>query len=117
MLVDFTLLGEEGRIASRPQGLCKKDIDARYSKPRYPESKVEKRRSEYFTDKIANAKKMLNRAVVDKLSFDYLLVDSWFTCKEMVRYIRRRGSKSHLLGMILIGSGKVMGQNEDLTLM
>jgi hypothetical protein len=40
MLVDFTLLGEEGRIASRPQGLCKKDIDARYSKPRYPESDV-----------------------------------------------------------------------------
>ena len=115
MLVDFTLLGEEGRIASRPQGLCKKDIDARYSKPRYPESKVEKRRSEYFTDKIANAKKMLNRAVVDKLSFDYLLVDSWFTCKEMVRYIRRRGSKSHLLGMIKMGKTKYMIDGNEMT--
>lgn len=34
MLIDFTLLGEEGRVTSRPQGLSQKDIAARFSKER-----------------------------------------------------------------------------------
>ena len=44
MLIDFTLLGEEGRVSSRPQGLSKKDIEARFKKVRDAESKVENAR-------------------------------------------------------------------------
>lgn len=115
MLIDFTLQGEEGRVASRPQGLSVKEIDARYDKEREDSSYVEKRKAEYFTDKIANMKMMLNRAAVEHLSFDYLLVDSWFTCKEVVRYVRRKGSKSHLLGMIKMGKTKYSVSGEDMT--
>ena len=115
MLVDFTLQGEEGRVPSRPQGLTKKDIDARYSKTRDAESNVEKRKEEYFQSKITNMKKMLNRAAIDHLGFDYLLVDSWFTCKDVVKYIRRKGSKSHLLGMIKMGKTKYTVAGEDMT--
>ncbi len=80
LLVDFTLQGEEGRVAARPQGLSKKDSEARFSKKRKDESYVERRNSEYLQDKITNMKVMLNRATVNKMDFDYLLVDSWFSC-------------------------------------
>ena len=115
MLIDFTLLGEEGRVSSRPQGLSKKDIDARFNKVRDAESKVEKRKEEYFQDKISSMKKMLNNASIEHLGFDYLLVDSWFTCKEVVKYIRRKGSKSHLLGMIKMSKTKYIVAGEDMT--
>lgn len=115
MLIDFTLQGEEGRVESRPQGLSKKDIDARFNKKRNAESNVEKRKAEYFTDKISNMKKMLGRASANHVRFDYLLVDSWFTCKEVVRYIRRKGSRAHLLGMIKMGKTKYTVSGEDMT--
>ena len=117
MLVDFTFQGEMGKVASKPQGLSKKDIDARYNKERNTESKVEKRKSEYFKDKISNLKMMLNRASTDQMSFDYLLVDSWFTCKEMVKCIRRRGSKAHMLGMIKMSKTKYDVDGEEMTAM
>ena len=79
------------------------------------ESNVEKRKEEYFQDKISSMKKMLNNASIEHLGFDYLLVDSWFTCKEVVNYIRRKGSKSHLLGMIKMGKTKYTVAGEDLT--
>ena len=115
MLIDFTLLGEEGRVSSRPQGLSKKDIEARFKKVRDAESKVEKRKEEYFQDKISSMKKMLNNASIEHLGFDYLLVDSWFTCKEVVNYIRRKGSKSHLIGMIKMSKTKYSVNGEDMT--
>ena len=115
LLVDFTLQGEEGRVASRPQGLSKKDSDARFSKERGDNSYVERRKSEYLQDKITNMKIMLNRATINKMDFDYLLVDSWFTCKDVVSYIRRRGSKAHLLGMIKMSKTKYTVAGEDMT--
>lgn len=115
MLIDFTLLGEEGRVPSKPQGLSKKDIDARFNKVRDAESKVEKRKAEYFQDKISSMENMLNKATIEHLGFDYLLVDSWFTCKEVVKYLRRRGSKSHLLGMVKMSKTKYAVNGEDMT--
>lgn len=115
MLIDFTLLGEEGRVPSKPQGLSKKDIDARFNKVRDAESKVEKRKAEYFQNKISSMENMLNKATIEHLGFDYLLVDSWFTCKEVVKYLRRRGSKSHLLGMVKMSKTKYAVNGEDMT--
>lgn len=65
MLIDFTLLGEEGRVASRPQGLSLKDIAARFSKERDSGCKVEKRKEEYFQSKISSMKRMLNNASIE----------------------------------------------------
>lgn len=115
MLIDFTLLGEEGRVASRPQGLSQKDIAARFSKERDSGCKAEKRKEEYFQSKISSMKRMLNNASIEHMGFDYLLVDSWFTCKEVVNYIRRKGSRSHLLGMIKMGKTKYTVAGEDMT--
>ncbi|MCF0223015.1 MAG: transposase [Fibrobacter sp.] len=115
MLVDFTLQGEKGRVSTRPQGLSRKDIEKRFSKQRSADSKVEKRKSEYFLDKISNLKTMLNRVIIDRIDFEYLLVDSWFVCKEIVKYIRRKGSKSHLLGMIKMSKTKYTVAGEEMT--
>ena len=115
MLIDFTLQGEVGKIPSRPQGLTMKAMDARFKKERDPESKVEKRKEEYLRDKISNMKMMLNRASVEHLGFDYLLVDSWFTCKEVINYITRKGSRSHLLGMIKMGKAKYLVDGKEMT--
>lgn len=49
------------------------------------------------------------------MGFDYLLVDSWFTCKEVVNHIMRNGSRSHLLGMIKMGKTKYTVAGEDMT--
>ena len=40
--------------------------------------------------------------------FDYLLVDSWFTCTELVNFVYRRHKKFHLLGMAKMGNTKYM---------
>ena len=36
--------------------------------------------------KIANAIKMLRKAILEGVRFDYLLVDSWFTCAELLQF-------------------------------
>ena len=115
LLVDFTLQGEEGKVPSKPQGLSKKDSKARYTKERNENSRVEMRKQEYFMDKISNAKMMLNRASIEQFRYDYLLVDSWFTCKELIQYVRRTGSKSHLLGMIKMSKTKYVVDGAEMT--
>ena len=47
-------------------------------------------------------------ANVMRIPFDYLLVDSWFTCTELVDFVYRRHKKFHLLGMAKMGNTKYM---------
>ena len=50
--------------------------------------------------------KMLCRAIMEGLRFDYLLVDSWFPCAELLRFIHSRHIKCHIIGMIKMGKTK-----------
>lgn len=56
--------------------------------------------------KIAHAIKTLRRAIVEGLRFDYLLVDSWFPCAELLQFIHGRHFKCHVIGMIKMGKTK-----------
>lgn len=56
--------------------------------------------------KIANAIEMVKRAISNGFRFDYLLCDSWFTCTELVRFIKTRHIRCNLLGMIKMGTTK-----------
>lgn len=47
---------------------------------------------------------MVKNAVRNKISFEYLLVDSRFTCTELVDFVYRRHKKFHLLGMAKMGN-------------
>ena len=78
LMVDATIQAETGKDASKPQGLTKKQKAARYSKERNEEEKINTRKEEMFQSKIANAIKMIRRAIIEGIRFDYLLVDSWF---------------------------------------
>lgn len=88
------------------QGLTKVQRDARYTKFRDVRSKAQERKEEYLTSKIANAIDMVKRAISNGFRFDYLLCDSWFTCTELVRFIKTRHIRCHLLGMIKLGKTK-----------
>lgn len=49
---------------------------------------------------------MLKRSIVEGVRFDYLLVDSWFTCTELLKFVASRHFGCHLIGMIKMGKTK-----------
>lgn len=106
LMVDATIQAETGKDASKPQGLTKKQRAAQYSKERNEEEKINTRKEEMFQSKIANAIKMIRRAIIEGIRFDYLLVDSWFPCAELLQFIHSRHLKCHLIGMIKMGKTK-----------
>ena len=105
-VLDFSLHGEQGKDSSKPQGLTKKQREARYTKERDANSAVSTRICEYSESKLDCLIKHVKTAISKKIKFDYLLVDSWFTCKELVNFVRKNRRKIHLLGMIKMGKTK-----------
>lgn len=100
-ILDFAILGEEGK--NKNYSMSAKDLAARFVKNRDEESPVEARMSEYKQSKIHMMIVMITRAIRKGVRFDYVLADSWFTCSEVIRFIRSRHIKCHYLGMIKIG--------------
>lgn len=49
---------------------------------------------------------MLRRAIAEEVRFEYLLVDSRFSCSELLRFIASRHFGCHLIGMIKMGRAK-----------
>ena len=43
---------------------------------------------------------MLKRSIIEGVRFDYLLVDSWFTCSELLKFVVSRHFGCHFIGMI-----------------
>lgn len=106
LMLDSTIQAENGKNEDRPQGLTKKQKSAQYTKKRDDGDKVTTRKDEMFQSKIANAIKMLRRAIIEGVRFDYLLVDSWFTCAELIKFIHSRHFKCYFIGMIKMGKTK-----------
>ena len=106
LMVDATIQAENGKDANKPQGLTKKQKAAQYNKERNEDEKVNTRKEEMLQSKITNAIKMIRRAIMEGIRFDYLLVDSWFPCAELLQFIHSRHIKCHLIGMIKMGRTK-----------
>ena len=106
LIVDATIQAESGKDAGEPQGLTKKQKEAQYGKERGEDEKINTRKEEMLQSKIANAIKMLRRAIVEGLRFDYLLVDSWFPCAELLQFIQGRHFKCHVIEIIKMGKTK-----------
>ena len=81
LFLDFSLHGEEGRKPDKKQGLTDRQRKARYSKDHSGEA-VEERIKEYTMSKIDKAIEMVKYAIKRGIRFDYLLIDSWFTCAD-----------------------------------
>ena len=105
-MLDSTIQAESGKDSDKPQGMTAAQRKAQYSKERDCDEKASVRKSEMFESKIANAIKMLRRSIVEGIRFDYLLVDSWFPCAELLHFIKSRHFKCNLLGMIKMGKTK-----------
>ena len=103
-VLDFSLHGEEGRNPEKPQGMTREQQEKRYRRERDEKSNGQKRIDEYKADKQTRLREMIRGAIRRGIRFDYLLVDSWFTCKELVHFIMRRHIKCHFLGMIKMGN-------------
>ena len=113
LFLDFSLHGEEGSKPDKKQGLTDKQRSERFTANNTGQS-VEERIKEYTMSKIDKAIEMVKYAIKRGVRFDYLLVDSWFTCADFVRLITSRHIKCHLLGMIKLGKTKYHTQWGDL---
>ena len=114
LFLDFSLHGEEGRKTDRKQGLTDKQRSERFSAD-YTGQSVEERIKEYTMKKTEKAIGMVKYAIKRGIRFDYLLLDSWFTCADFVRLVTSRHIKCHLLGMIKLGKTKYHTGWGDLT--
>ena len=114
-LLDCSLHGEMGKNPGKPQGISKKAASQRYAKERDMDSPAQARKAECLASKIATAVAMVKRAIRQGVRFDYLLVDSWFTCAELVLLITGRHIRCHLLGMIKMGKTRYRVNGKDLT--
>ena len=101
--LDFSLHGEKGKNQNKPYGLTPAQSKKRYSKKRDKTSKASERTNDYFLSKIDSMINMIHLAIAKGIRFDYLLVDSWFTCFELVKFIVSRRIKCHFIGMIKMG--------------
>jgi len=113
--LDFSLHGEEGSNKKKPYGLTFKQLKSRYSKPRDKQSPGNVRKEEYFTTKIEGMIEMARTAISHGLRFDYILVDSWFTCFALIKFVTIRRFGCHLLGMARMGKTRYLLNSKKLT--
>lgn len=100
LLLDFELLGEKGKKGN--YGMSTKELKKR-KVGKKTSSLLDERKVAYDTSKVELAKEMIRRAIRHKLKFKYVLADSWFTNKEIVRFIHGLHVACHWLGMIKVG--------------
>lgn len=111
ILPDFDIVGEKGKKGN--YGMSTKEI-ARRHKTEHNGKVLQKREETYDISKIELAKDMIKRAVKRGVKFQYVLADSWFTCKDIVQFIHKRHFKCHWPGMIKVGeNSKTLYQTED----
>lgn len=100
ILLDFAIVGEKGKKGN--YGMSAKELQRRHTTDHDSEV-LSQRGKEYDMSKIELAKEMIKRAIRKGIRFSYVLADSWFTNKEIVRFIHSRHIKCHWLGMIKVG--------------
>jgi hypothetical protein len=113
--LDFSLHGEKGKNQNKPYGLTPAQSNKRFSKKRDKSSKGSDRTNDYFLSKIDSMIHMIRLAIAKGIRFDYLLVDSWFTCFELVKFIVSRRIKCHFIGMIKMGKTRYEAFDKSLT--
>lgn len=96
--LDFTLHGEPGKRGD--QGLTAKQRARRKSTTPEEGTPASVRHSEYTRSKIAMLIAMVRRIRVRKIDFDYLLIDSWFMCQEVIVSVLGLKGRHHVLGML-----------------
>ena len=105
-MLDFSFHGEKGKVEGKEQGLTSGQRKQRYERDRDKDSHIAKRKDGYFMEMGKKMLDMVKEAIQNNVPFEYLLVDSWFACTELVDFVYRRHKKFHLLGMAKMGNTK-----------
>ena len=113
MLIDFALVGEEGKKGN--YGLKQKQLDARFSKEHAKNSHTARRIEEYNQSKISLMIEMIRRIIKQRIHFDYILADSWFACADIIKFVTSRHVACHYLGMIKMGRTKYVYKGKEYT--
>ena len=111
--VDFSLHGEKGR--KKNYGLTDKQLKNRKQTVRDAGSPDMERVKDYYETKVDTLIGMVRRFARHGHKADYLLADSWFTCAELVRFIKRLRSVGHYLGMVKSGNTKYIVNGKEKT--
>lgn len=110
ILLDFDIIGEKGKKGN--YGMSAKELVRRH-KTEHDSEVLRNREKAYDMSKLELAKEMIKRAIRKGIKFSYVLADSWFTNKDIVRFIHSRHIKCHWLGMIKVGeNGKTRYHTE-----
>lgn len=100
LLLDLELIGEKGKKGN--YGMSNDELSKRYVSTTTSDV-LEERKKAYGSSKIELVLHMTRRAISKGLKFSYALGDSWFTCKEIVKFFADKRRRSHWLGMIKVG--------------
>lgn len=101
LILDFAILGEKGKSGNF--GMSVKELKQRFTKERNEEESLQERIREYSRKKTDLMIEMIKRAIKRGVKFRYVLADSWFANKDIIRFIHSRHIKCDYLGMIKIG--------------
>ena len=113
--LDFSLHKEKGKNKKMPFGLKPSKLRKQFKKKRERKSCGYKRVAELRVDKISNAISMIKKAVKTKVEIDYILMDSWFVCDKMMKFVSKLRGNINLIGMLKNGKAKYTFENKELT--
>lgn len=114
--IDFSLHRERGSKKQKPFGLTKKENRKQVSKKRNKDTVSYERAVECDQSKISIVIKMFKRVISMGYKIDYVLVDSWFTCKELIDIVLSvKKHPTHLIGMYKIAKTKFTYNGKELT--
>lgn len=97
ILLDLALCRES---KDKNFGLTKKAAEHQHRSDDEEGSPVTARKEESTKSKIELMKEMIRRMVKNHVHFDYVLNDSWFTCLDLVKFVRQLKNGCKYLGMI-----------------
>lgn len=101
--IDFAIHREKGKNKKKPYGLSRKESKKQFKKKRAKDTASYERVKETDQTKIETGIKMFKRAIKKGLQFDYLLMDSWYTCNDFIEAVRSvKNQTIHLIGMYKI---------------
>ncbi len=103
--IDFSLHNEIGKNPQKPFGLKPEELKSRYKKYRHANFPGTARFAETRTTKIESIITMISNAISKGITADYVLVDSWFMCEELIRFVFTKPGM-FILGMCKFGNPK-----------
>ncbi len=107
-MIDFSMAAEKKLELKRGK---------QFSKERNPKEPGAKRKKELRKDKITLACELMGRAAKNGYAPDYALVDSWYTCAQVINKVRSiNEGKTHFLGMVKADKRLYMYEGRQYTL-